>query len=752
MINNDINSRGFCESLAHYMAALLERREFSTAIRQYELNRELLDHVGGAAAATVLHAAAKAYAAQNDLRPALRLSRTAQAMAAEEGDSLLLAEIFVVLGNVLRDMGELREAEKAYRDAESIFRRSDRPEGQCRALNHLAGLFFRRNDFRNALVILMDALEIARTLGDKKKLAYMMGNIGRVYTFIGDMAEAEKHIRINIELSAETGESLDVAKAYLSLAYIYIQQAEYGKAEESLETSHWLIEAAQSKRDEVIYLTYLGELQYRTGRLEESRDTLERALVMAEEIAPSTTLVARVMRHLAEVLVRLQSHRLAQRYIHKALAIFEKTDDKVETGALWKLKGIVAEASGETADALSAYKNCLDLLAESGVRFEKAEALVTVGNSRLYSVRERMNFLFRAEEYYSRGRVPIRLAEVGRQIGLLDSETVSPVASENPKQAVHDDAEYLTASPAIKQFLAQLPILGRSDLPILITGETGVGKDHLAKYFHSVVRPGKPYVAINCASLPETLLESELFGYRRGAFTGAEANKLGLFLAANGGTLLLDEIGDMPLSLQAKLLGVLERRKLTPLGCTTEVDLDIRLLAATNKDLEKMVEQGTFRRDLYFRLSGITFTLPPLRERKEDIPLLLDHFMKKRGLMADGDRLPIELVRQFVDFDWPGNTRELDNTVKRLEIMAHMVAEGDLVELSRSIFGSDKTTTPKGNLFDRVVEFERRLIIEALLMAHGNKCEAARILGVHEATVRMKLKRYGISGSAGAPN
>lgn len=751
MTTNERDSRGYCESLAHYVAALLERREFGNVIRQYDLNRDLLDQVGGSAAAIVLHGIAKAYAAQHDHQAALRTARKAQAMAADDGDSLLLAEIFVSLGNTLRDLGELREAEKAYRDAESIFRRNDHLEGQSRALNGLAGLFFRRNDYNNALSTLLEAIEIARTLGDHKKLAFMMGNIGRIYTFIGEMSQAEKHLRLNIELSSENGDDLEVAKAYLSLGYIFLQQAEYSKAEDAFDTAHRLIITTHSRRDEVIYLTYLGELQYRTGQLEASQASLERALVMAEEIAPDTTLVGGVLRHRAELAVRIGNFRLAQRIVHKALSIFEKSGDKVETGALWKLRGRILEAEEKRVESIAAYKQALHLLAESGVRFEKAEALIAAGSSKLFSARDRMTYLFRAEEYFSRSQMPLRQDEVSRLIGELEVDSVTHSVGSALLSAPNGDAEYVTVNSKIRQFLEQLPALARSDLPLLITGETGVGKDQLARYYHSVVRPGKPYVAINCASLPETLLESELFGYRKGAFTGAESNKLGLFVAANGGVLLLDEIGDLPLSLQAKLLGVLEKRKLTPLGSTTEVDLDIRLVAATNRNLEEMVARGTFRTDLYYRLGGIQFNLPPLRERKEDIPVLLERFMTRRRMLSEGERLPVELVRQFIDYSWPGNIRELDNTVKRLEMMAHMVAEGDLVELARSIFGVEEPAS-KGTLFDRVLEFERRLILEALQLAHGNKCEAARMLGVHEATVRTKLKRYGITSGAGAPS
>jgi two-component system NtrC family response regulator len=297
-----------------------------------------------------------------------------------------------------------------------------------------------------------------------------------------------------------------------------------------------------------------------------------------------------------------------------------------------------------------------------------------------------------------------------------------------------------------------LPLLTRSDLPVLITGETGVGKDHLARHYHALVRPDGPYVAINCASVPETLLESELFGYQRGAFTGADQNKKGLFEAANRGVFLLDEIGDMPLSLQAKLLGVLESRKVTPLGSTRLVEVDIILVAATNRNLEQMVEQGTFRRDLYYRLSGITFHLPPLRERKEDIPLLLEHFMRKRGLLKPGQKPSPELIQQFLAHDWQGNIRELDNMVNRLEVLSQSVADGRLHEVAQSILAPEQSADGSAGLFERVEQFERKLITDALLAAGGNKSGAARILGIHEATVRTKLKRYGISLEGALPN
>ena len=750
--------KSFCVSTAAHMRAMLARRDFVGAVQCYEAQQSQVDtEVGWVEVGDILHLAAQAYASLTNYAAALKAVRTAQAIITKAGDSLMLAEVFVTLGGVLRDRGELAEAQKAYRDAESIFRRNDCPEGQSRALNHLAGLHFRRADYRNALAVLMDAVQIAKRLDDRRKLAFMMGNIGRLHTFMGDFTEAEKNLSINIRMSTELGDDLETLRAQLSLGYVYLQKAEYDRAEAEFSKAGTLLAAVNSPRDEVIYLTYLGELRYRTGDFDQSSSILRNALEKAEVIGSGTTLTGRVMRHIAELAIRVGDYRQACKMAARAMVIMDRADEKVELGALKKIMAQVtvggSSSVGErqAAEARQLFHGAINILDESGVRWEKAEALVAAGSSPAFNERQRLTYLFRAEEFYSRSRIKAKQDEVSRLVNELGRFTAVR-ATNTVAPTLSSDLDYLTQCAAIDRIKHQLPLLNRVDLPVLITGETGVGKDHLARYYHSLVRPNGPYVAINCASVPETLLESELFGYRKGAFTGADHNKPGLFEAANGGVFLLDEIGDMPLSLQAKLLGVLESRRITPLGGTRPVEIDIILVAATHRDLETMVEQGTFRRDLYYRLSGITLNLPPLRQRKEDIPLLLEHFMVKRGLLRPGQKPAPELVQQFLAHEWPGNVRELDNVVNRLSLMSQSVADGQLHEVARSILTPEHPHDSAAGLFERVEQFERQLILEALLAAGGNKSEAARILGVHEATVRTKLKRYGISLEGALPN
>jgi len=739
------DSVGFCESLRQYLASLIHKKDYAAVVEHYEANRDELARIGGSEAAEILCLASKAYASLAHYPVALKVARVAQHMIAEDGDSILLAEIFLTLGGILRDMGEHKEAEKTLRDAESIFRRRDSLKGQSRALNLLAGLFFRNNDYKNSLTILMDAIAIARRLDDKPMLAFMLGNIGRIHTFMGDFREARRHLKLNIDLSTERGDFDEVARAWLSLGYVHIQEADYFNAEEALNEADLILTRSGHDRDRVTYLTYLGELRYRRGELDDALEVLHEALQLAERIGSGTTLVGRVLRHLVEAEVLTGNLRMARRHCADGERIMKKANNLVELGALLRLKATMAEASGNKNKAAQLFDEALDMQAKSRVRFEHALTLVAAGRSEAYDARRRMTYLFRADDFYARHGLEKCRVQVERLINEIDyrGPVVNGTGSTKRSQAAIG-CDFMTTNRAIVRFMEQLPLIGRADLPVLLTGETGVGKDHMARFYHQVNCADRPFVAINCASLPETLLESELFGYRKGAFTGADGDKPGLFVAANGGVLFLDEIGDMPLALQTKLLGVLENRKLIPLGCTREIAFDARIVAATNHNLEEMVERGGFRRDLYYRLSGVAFEIPPLRRRKEDIPLLFKHFMTRCNLIKEAEIPPPELVRQFIEYDWPGNTRELFNKVRRLEVMAQMVAEGDLVELSHSMF-QHEPASETNTLFEKVEQFERQIIEEALLAARGNKSEVARMLGIHEATVRTKLKRYGIS-------
>jgi DNA-binding NtrC family response regulator len=279
--------------------------------------------------------------------------------------------------------------------------------------------------------------------------------------------------------------------------------------------------------------------------------------------------------------------------------------------------------------------------------------------------------------------------------------------------------------------------------PVLILGESGTGKELVARSIHfSGARKDRPFVPVDCSSLVPTLIESELFGHVKGAFTGAQHGKQGLLEAANGGTLFLDEIGDMPIDLQAKLLRVLQEREVKPVGSTERRRIDVRVMAATNRDLDQAIRTGTFRQDLYFRLNVVQVKLPALRERKSDIPLLVMAFLDK---FCD-PQLPArtvseEAMRRLISYDWPGNVRELENCIERAVALGSspLLHVGDL-PTSLQYPTSDRV--PQKDELLPIDELERRAILRTLRETSGDKLAAARILGIGKTTLYRKLKQY----------
>lgn len=283
----------------------------------------------------------------------------------------------------------------------------------------------------------------------------------------------------------------------------------------------------------------------------------------------------------------------------------------------------------------------------------------------------------------------------------------------------------------IFQFLARV---APTDSTVLIEGESGTGKELVAKALHrNSPRASKPFVAINCAAIPETLLEDDLFGHERGAFTGAAAQKKGRLEVADGGVVFLDEIGDLVPSLQVKLLRVLQEREFDRVGGTHPIKINIRLIAATNRDLDEAVRKGEFRQDLYYRLAVVKMTMPPLRERREDIPMLTRHFVQKHAMRCRVKAKPIsrEAMATLVNYEWPGNVRELENAIERALVMgsSDMVLLEDLPESLLEQTAPDEVT--EGKYHASVKEHKKRLILDAVEQAGGNYVDAASILGVH---------------------
>ncbi|MCK4941193.1 sigma-54-dependent Fis family transcriptional regulator [candidate division WOR-3 bacterium] len=339
---------------------------------------------------------------------------------------------------------------------------------------------------------------------------------------------------------------------------------------------------------------------------------------------------------------------------------------------------------------------------------------------------------------------PLNLDELELIIERIQGEQIMHQELEMLRAAVEDEFKFdsfIADSPKMREMLSVISRIARSDSNILLLGESGTGKDLVARLIHSASsRKNNRFIAISCAALPETLLESEFFGYERGAFSGAEKKRIGKFEFAHKGTLFLDEVGDIPISTQVKLLRVLQEFAFERLGGNMSIKVDVRLITATNQDLQEKIAQGTFREDLFYRLNVITIRLPALRERREDIKLLAEYFVEKfsKKCGRDIESISRSAIDKLVRYDWPGNVRELENVMERAVVLSRSA------HISENDIPLEGDTKRRKTIHESLADVEKNHIAEILDQTNWNLSETAARLGIHRNTLRMKIKSYGI--------
>jgi len=467
--------------------------------------------------------------------------------------------------------------------------------------------------------------------------------------------------------------------------------------------------------------------------------------------------------------------------------------ERLEESACYRILGQIYTARGEKEKARENFEKSLNIFEEIKTKYELAKTYLEVGKSNSFEYFERLKYLGIAEDIFNNLESKYHLALIDKALAQLffenqeyeqagiflkDAEKVFKELKEKKDlKLVHEfkgklekfSAEIELSEPEkrytfsniITQNKEMLEILEKAkqikdtDMTVLIEGETGTGKDLLAKCIHyESKRREKNFIMVNCPTIPESLVESELFGYKKGAFSGANCDKRGWVEEADGGTLFLNEIGELPLPVQAKLLQFIEDKEFSRLGETKLRKFNLRLIAATNRNLASELKSGQFRKDLYYRLNNIHFRLSPLRERKEDIPLLMGHFIE----IYSGQKEE-ELIRRdldsFIDHDWPGNVRELENEITRLIVenngnpkdASHKL--NGLLLLNRLHKDCDKGETSsdkKGIPFhEKMAEYEKELVLKALKESGGAKAYAAKILNIPLTTLLSKIKKYNLT-------
>jgi DNA-binding NtrC family response regulator len=389
----------------------------------------------------------------------------------------------------------------------------------------------------------------------------------------------------------------------------------------------------------------------------------------------------------------------------------------------------------------------MEVLREVRASYPEVPVIMITGHATLDSAVEAM----KAGAYHYLAK-PFRLAEAREVVrGALEMRRIKRENQELKLriEQLENPHTIITQDLGMQRLLETARRIASSDSSVVIHGESGTGKELLARYIHQSSRRAEgPFVAFNCGALSEELAASELFGHEKGAFTGAQAKKLGLLEAANGGTLFLDEVAELPMSVQIKLLRVLQEREVLRVGAVEPMKIDVRVLAASNRDLSEAVEDGHMRSDLFFRLNVVTLSLPPLRERRDDIPLLAYFLLRKFAVIMDHPVKEItpQAMQKLVDYDYPGNVRELSNFIERGVALAqdelldveHLPQH--LGKLTVRVFKPAMATAPS-----TLQAQEKEHILHALQLAGGNRSEAARMLGIDRVSLWRKLKKYGVS-------
>ena len=392
--------------------------------------------------------------------------------------------------------------------------------------------------------------------------------------------------------------------------------------------------------------------------------------------------------------------------------------------------------------------NGMDVLREIKRRRPEAVVVIMTGFASVHSAVQAMKA--GAYDYISK---PFSFDELRLALDRVTAQL--KLAAENRRlrdamKSKHGFGSLVGRAPEMEKLYRIIGKAANSSHPVLILGESGTGKELVARSVHfGGAYRDRPFIPVDCGALVPTLIESELFGYARGAFTGAVRAKEGLLATADGGTIFLDEVGELPIDLQSKLLRAIQEKEIRPVGSNRSVSVNVRILAATNRDLESAVQQGTFRRDLFFRLNVLTLRIPPLRDRKQDIPLLAGHVLERVARTTGVHRtISDDALRRMLDYEWPGNVRELENCLERacaLSSSATLQIEDlptGLRNLGNEAYPALDATPGRNNIVP-LLELEKRAIIQAIEQLHGDKLEAARRLGIGKTTLYRKLKEYG---------
>jgi DNA-binding NtrC family response regulator/Tfp pilus assembly protein PilF len=706
-----------------------------------------------------------------------------------------IAKLQFLLGLIYIELGESRKARSELRDALAIYRRIDDKTGVISVLNRLARISFMNSDYEKAIEYLYDCIDSCDEIGEEAGKTFALGNLGTIYMLTGKWQLATECLELSIKSNKQRNDVKNLCNGLISLAYVHYLRRDFEKATRYCNEALNIAESNSYLLEYAICHEYLGEFSSVQGDYLSAKQHYLKAIEIGEKITPNGWITSQTYRLLAELQIAEGQYDEALYSCEKASKVAKNLGERIEIGAIHRALGQIYTARKQKEKATENFEKSIYISEQIGAKFELGKAYLEAGKSACFDFFDRVHYLRRAKDVfkeldsqYHQGLVLFSLSKlffdngeyekallfledaekifsaIGRSASggkeLKEERELSSVLSfrkilektlgkaekaTDPKKR-YTFSNIITQNHQMQEIIQEAKEIKDSNLTILLEGETGTGKDLLAKIIHyESKRKDKNFVVAQCSAIPESLLENALFGHVKGAYTGANENSVGLFQEAEGGTLYLDEIAEIPLTTQVKLLRVIEEKEITRIGETKPKKIDVRIIASTSRDLQERVSKGLFRLDLYFRLNALSFKLPPLRERKGDIPLLIVSFLNEDGLSDDVSKIldDPEFNERILEHDWPGNVRELRHEIEKLGALAVVNHRGNS-DFFKERMNHLSNNKERLSLCDEVAEFEKKKIVEALKQSGGIKLKAAKMLGIPETTLRNKMKRHKI--------
>jgi len=700
-------------------------------------------------------------------------------LARAKGSRRNIAIAYEYLGELAFETGNLDEALRLFDKVTKVLDSKNLGDFKNQIERRKAQVYLAKGLIEKAISHSKTAVKVSRQLEDRFEEAVALRVLGTALAQNGERRRAIELVKKSIEILEEISEKYERAKSSIELGNI-LSEGDSGERKEALA---YFIKG--NELAEFLNSAYLrGVANYHLAKLKLTNQDSDGALLYLDEAenALNGTKERKILDEVVKFRRKIESHMVeAALKVSEGYSLLER----------WRVNALsIEELLGELVSKLMADRAFLATTTENGeyhpvasINMEKNQIKEVLKKLTRNGFKDRVPIAASRSDFHVLGdesfiAIPFDVG-IGIKAFLFLSRSASmPFSQEHItflslsadlfalrlqlkgheellKENLHlkkqllEEARFfgiVTRNSKMLNILTMIDRITTSTIPILLQGETGTGKELIARAIHySSARKDKPFIPLNCANIPETLLESELFGHKRGAFTDAREDKKGWFEVADGGTIFLDEIAEMGAAAQAKILRFLEHHEIIPLGGREPIKVDVRIIAATNKDIEKEVEEGRFREDLYYRLKVFQISLPPLRERKEDIPILVNYFIEKFSKEA-GKYPPPSIHPKAMDallaYDWPGNVRELENEIRRAVVI---LPEGEN-EITLDLL-SIKSATNGNNFVPLEVKlerFEREAIEEALKQANGVKTRAAKILGIPESTLRRKIKKYNL--------